>query len=68
MHWNTFVKKYHKSSYYGLQQDLHEDVNKIGNDSSDNDCIVLLLGDLDEGTSDDESQGGNNKRQWLFAV
>ena len=68
MHWNMFVKKYHKTSYYRLQQDLHEDIDKIENDSGEDDCIVSLPGELDEGISDDESEGGSNKRQRLFAV
>ena len=61
-------KKYHKTSYYCLQQDLQEDVDEIGNDSGNNDCIVSLPGELDEGTSDDENEGGSNKWQWLFGV
>ena len=58
MHWNTFVKKFHKKSYYRLQPDLGEDVDEIENDSGDDDCIVLLPGELDEGISDDESERG----------
>ena len=67
-HWNTFVKKYHKTSYYCLQQDLHEDIDEIENNSGDDDCIVSLPGELDEGISDNESEGGSNKWQQLFAV
>ena len=68
MHWNTFVKKYHKTSYYRLQQDLHEDMNEIENDSGDDDCIVSLPGDVSGCDSDDESDGGSNKRQRLVGV
>jgi hypothetical protein len=68
MHWKTFVKKYHKKSYYRLQQDLDGDVDEIENDCGDDDCIVSLPGELDEGISDDESESGYNKRQRLFPV
>ena len=61
-------KKYHKTSYYHLQQDLHEGMDKIENDSGNDDCIVSLPGELNEGISDNESDGGSNKRQRLFAV
>jgi hypothetical protein len=68
MHWKTFVKKYHKKSYYRLQQDFDEDGDEIENDCGDDDCIVSLPGELEEGISDDESESGNNKRQRLFPV
>ena len=68
LHWNTYVKKYHKTSYYRLQHELHSNMDVTGNESNDDDCIVSLPGDVSGCNSDDESDGGSNKRQRLVGV